>query len=104
MMIRLKELREAHDLSVKDMCARLGVADSRYRKWESGTNGMPLDYALQCCSIFRCTLDDLAGRKPTPLSDDERHLLDLFRRCSLKGREFMIETARTTASLFPKDL
>ena len=33
-MIRLRELREARDLSVKDMCRKLGVDDSRYRKWD----------------------------------------------------------------------
>lgn len=57
-MIRLRELREARDLSVKDMCRKLGVDDSRYRKWESGKNGLPLEYSLMCCIllayVFRC--------------------------------------------------
>ena len=61
-MIRLRELREARDLSVKDMCRKLGVDDSRYRKWESGKNGLPLEYSLMCCDILHCSLDELSGR------------------------------------------
>ena len=63
-MIRLRELREAAGLEVKDMCRKLGVADSRYRKWESGTNGVPLDYALMICDVLHCTLDELSGHTP----------------------------------------
>lgn len=101
MIIRLRELREARGLTVRDMCAKLDVADSRYRKWESGTNGMPLDYALQCCSIFHCTLDDLAGRKPHTASPDEQRLLELYRRCSPTGKVYAMQVVETTAALMP---
>ena len=43
-MIRLRELRELRGYTVKDMCRILNVSDSRYRKWESGTNEIPLDF------------------------------------------------------------
>ena len=99
-MIRLRKLREANHLEVKDMCRKLDVADSRYRKWESGTNGMPLDYALMACDVLHCTLDELSGHSTQQLSSDERYLVDLFRQCNEKGREFMLDTARTTAKLF----
>jgi transcriptional regulator with XRE-family HTH domain len=99
-MIRLRELREAAGLEVKDMCRKLGVADSRYRKWESGTNGVPLDYALMICDVLHCTLDELSGHTPKVLTEDERHLLDLYRACSPQGRETMLAMAETTAQLF----
>ena len=99
-MIRLRELREAAGLEVKDMCRKLGVADSRYRKWESGTNGVPLDYALMICDVLHCTLDELSGHTPKVLTEDERHLLDLYRSCSPRGRETMLAMAETTAQLF----
>ena len=100
-MIRLRELREQNGYSVKEMCIKLGVDDSRYRKWESGTNGLPLEYSLACCDIFHCTMDELAGRTPLSMSADERRLLDLFRSCSAAGREYMLSIAETTAGLFP---
>lgn len=102
-MIRLRELREQSGYSVKEMCTKLGVDDSRYRKWESGTNGLPSDFAMMCCDIFRCSMDELAGRTPLSMSADERRLLDLFRSCSPAGREYMLGIAETTARLFPKE-
>ena len=99
-MIKLRELRDAAGLEVKDMCRKLGVADSRYRKWESGTNGVPLDYALMICDVLHCTLDELSGHTPKVLTEDERHLLDLFRACSQQGREYLTQVAEVTANMF----
>lgn len=99
-MIKLRELREGYGYTVREMCAKLGVDDSRYRKWEAGTNNLPLDYSLMCCEIFHCTLDELAGRVPLSFSSDERKLLDLFRSCNAQGRELMIALAATTAAMF----
>lgn len=102
-MIRLREMRESVGLEVKDMCRKLGVADSRYRKWESGTNGMPLDFAMHACDIFHCTLDELSGYSPKVLSEDERYLLDLYRGCNDKGRESLLQMAEVTAGLFGEE-
>lgn len=102
-MIRLRELREAAGLEVKDMCRKLDVADSRYRKWESGTNGVPLEYALMMCDVLHCTLDELSGHAPKVLTEDERHLLDLYRGCNDKGRESLMQVAEVTAGLFGRD-
>lgn len=99
-MIRLRELREAAGLEVKDMCRKLGIDDSRYRKWESGRNGMPLDFAMQVCDILHCTLDELSGHSPKTLSEDERRLLALYRACGEKGRESLMNVAEVTARLF----
>lgn len=108
-MLRLRELRERRGYSVKDMCRILGVDDSRYRKWESGTNGLPLDYSLACCDALHCTLDDLAGRSSVveynagKLSDDEQVLVDLYRKCSQKGRELLIQVATATYGVFGRE-
>ena len=55
MNLRLRELRESQGISVATMIERLGVKDSRYRKWESQAAAMPLEYAMRCCSILHCT-------------------------------------------------
>ncbi len=102
-MIKLRELRDAAGLEVKDMCRKLGVADSRYRKWESGTNGVPLDYALMICDVLHCTLDELSGHTPKVLTEDERHLLDLYRACSQQGREYLTQVAEVTANMFGRE-
>ena len=108
-MIRLRELRELRGYTVKDMCRILNVSDSRYRKWESGTNEIPLDFSLACCDALRCSLDDLAGRSSvveynaSKLSDDEQRLVDLYRRCPQKGRELLIKVATATYGVFGRE-
>lgn len=106
-MLRLREFREASGLSVRDMCQKLGVEDSRYRKWESGTNGLPLDFAFGCCDIFHCSLDELSGRDPLTLSGDERELLALYRGSNAQGREAILAVARASSGMegkVPADL
>ena len=95
MILRLRSLREAQGLSVKDMCSRLGVADSRYRKWESGTNGLPVDYAIACCSILHCTLDELCGRVGMSLDEGERELLSLYRSATPELRSAALAVLRS---------
>lgn len=99
MILRLRELREANGLEVKDMCRKLDVADSRYRKWESGTNGLPMEYAMMCCSILHCTLDELAGRVEENLTTDERELLSLYRAANDQGRAGIMALARSQVGM-----
>lgn len=81
MNLKLRELREARGLTPRQMYERLGVQDSRYRKWESQAAMIPLDYAIRCADVLHCTLDELVGRKPIQqpsTSTDERRLLDAW--------------------------
>ncbi len=108
MGIRLRELREKQGLSVAQMIERLGVKDSRFRKWESEAAAMPLEYAIKACSILHCSLDELSGRSvpvdveydSSHIVEDERRLLDLYRKCSRQGREYLLQVAEVTAGLF----
>lgn len=100
MGIRLRELREKQGLSVAQMVERLGVKDSRYRKWESESAAMPLEYAIRACSILHCTLDELSGRSPISLAADEQRLLDLYHQCTPQGRLYLMGVADVTAKLF----
>ena len=85
MNLRLRELREASGLKPRQMYERLGVQDSRYRKWESGTAAIPVDYAIMCCNILHCTLDELAGREPPKLTPAEHRLIALWRSTDERG-------------------
>ena len=100
MGIRLREIRERRGLSVSQMVDRLGVKDSRYRKWESEAAAMPLEYATRACTILRCSLDELSGRVVPALTEDEQKIIDLYHACSPKGREYLLQVAEVTASLF----
>ena len=89
MEIRLRELREAKGLKVSQMVQRLGVQDSRYRKWESNSAQIPLEFACRCADILQCTLDELAGRrvpeKPS-ITPEEQRVLDVYRATDERGR------------------
>lgn len=95
MKLRLRELRESQGISVATMIERLGVKDSRYRKWESQAAAMPLEYAMRCCSILHCTLDELTGRVQITLSDDERELVGILRNLDRNERELLMRVARS---------
>jgi len=103
MNLRLRELRESQNISVATMIERLGVKDSRYRKWESQSAAMPLEYAKRCCAILHCTLDELAGREQLTITADERELLTYYRRCNEKGRQYVLGVANVTALSFPEE-
>ena len=94
MEIKLKELRQAQGLSVAQMCARLGIQDSRYRKWESNSAQIPLAYAVSCCDILHCSLDELAGRSVPTMANDERELLALYRSTDRRGKASIMLVAR----------
>jgi len=100
MNLRLRELRESQHISVATMIERLGVKDSRYRKWESEAAAIPLEYAVRCCTILHCSMDELSGFKKLEISGEERELLTLYRACNDKGREYMLKVAEVTADMY----
>lgn len=99
MNLRLRQLRESQGISVATMIERLGVKDSRYRKWESQAAAMPLEYAMRCCSILHCTLDELSGRVQTELSDDEREIIRILRSLDKDDYRVLMKVARSFAGM-----
>lgn len=95
MNFKLRYLRERRGLSVRQMYERLGVKDSRYRKWESEAAAMPLEYAVEACEILRCSLDELLGLVVPAPSDDEQRLLDLYRSTDDRGRLVIMSVAES---------
>ena len=102
MQIRLRELRESRGLRVSQMIERLGVQDSRYRKWESNSAQIPLEYACMCADILKCSLDELAGRRvPSKPSIDsaEQHVIDCYRSTDARGKAAITRTAEGEAGV-----
>ena len=95
MELQLRFLRDKRGLSIKQMYQRMGVKDSRYRKWESGSAAMPLEYAAQASDILHCSLDEMAGRTAPSLTDDERRLLDYYRATDDRGRLAIMSVAES---------
>ena len=66
---RLKDLREDHDLSQKEMAKILHVNRSTYSLWEIGINIIPIKYLSQFADYFNCSIDYILG-----LSNDKNNI------------------------------
>ena len=102
MQIRLRELREGRNLTVAQMIQRLGIQDSRYRKWESNSAQIPLEYACMCADILKCSLDELAGRQmpdQPQIDTDEQYVIDCYRSTDARGKAAIMRTAEGEAGV-----
>lgn len=87
-MFAIKRMRENAGLSQQDAADALGETKRRYGGWEREEREINLRDAIRLADLFRCTLDELAGRPwPTKeLSPAERALLDTYRTANAQGR------------------
>lgn len=92
---RLKELREDHDLTQKQVAEMLYMHVTQYRRYETGERELPLSLAVLIAKTYRVSVDYLAGlTEPEPevrmetLTAEEKKLLAGYRRLSSfnKGR------------------
>ena len=68
MQLRIKDLREDHDLSQKQVAALLLCDQSLYSKYERGERVFPLEYAVKLSDYYKTSVDYLLGLtdEPTP--------------------------------------
>ena len=59
---RLKDLREDHDLSQKELADKLGYHTTTYQRWEESVHSIKLIDAINIADFFGVSLDYLAGR------------------------------------------
>ena len=85
-MLQLRAIRKRRGMDAKRLAALLGVKTDRVYAWETERAEIPLHFAIQCADIFRCSLDELAGRETPPMSDSARMVLELYERADATGR------------------
>lgn len=60
--LRLKDLREDHDLT-QDECAKIGyISKNSYIRYEKNERQIPLNIAIIYADYYKVSLDYLAGR------------------------------------------
>ena len=70
MRLRIRDLREDHDLKQKEVAAYLMCDQSLYSKYERLERALPLELAVKLAQYYDVTLDYLVGitaeKKPYP--------------------------------------
>ena len=99
MKTRLKELRAAAGYATAAQFAEyMNLSVHTYRKYEQGVIDLPIETAFAFADVFDCTLDELVGRTPPSveaLTQDERALLDCYRRCDSRDKAAVAQLAST---------
>lgn len=65
MWLRIRDLREDHDLTQKEVADYLICDQSLYSKYERGERPLPLEYANKLADYYGVSVDYLLGRTNT---------------------------------------
>lgn len=105
MDIQLMKLRKAAGYSNRDEFAeKLGVNKYTYRSWESGTAMMNIQQVCMCATALGCTPNDILGwdeeetDESTPMTDDEREVVENYRQSSPDLQKSIATVARLAAN------
>ena len=59
---RIRELREDHDLTRREVAEMLGMSQTGYSKYETGTNDIPTAVLIKLADFYKTSVDYLLGR------------------------------------------
>lgn len=63
MKLRLREIREKHDLTVREMAKKMKISKSYYSAFETGEKVIPLNHLINFCNLFHLSIDYVLGIK-----------------------------------------
>ena len=59
---RIRDLREDHDLTQKQVAQLLGMSQTGYSKYETGENDIPTTVLIKLADFYKTSTDYLLGR------------------------------------------
>ena len=59
---RIRDLREDHDLTQKQIAQMLGMSQTGYSKYETGENDIPTQILIKLADFYQTSIDYLLGR------------------------------------------
>lgn len=59
----LKEKREEHRMTQEDLAQRIGVTRQNINSYETGYKVPPLRVVVAAADLFRCSTDEMIGRR-----------------------------------------
>lgn len=63
---RIRDLREDHDLTQKQIAGILGMSQTGYSKYETGENDIPTAILIQLADYYDTSIDYLLGQTKNP--------------------------------------
>lgn len=63
---RIREMREDHDMTQKDVAERLGMKQPQYFRYEQGFRDVPTDILIRLAEMYDVSIDYLLGRTNNP--------------------------------------
>lgn len=91
---RIRELRKQHKLTLKELGAKMGVAENTMSQYELGRRQPDQETIVKLAHYFGVTVDYLLGGDPPEnpsVSQQEYQLIELFREMTPDERG-MVET------------
>lgn len=97
--MRLKEVRQQHKMTQRQVAEMLGIPVRTYQNYERGVNDPDTDVLLELADYFDVTVDYLVGYSniahatSISLTADESHLIDTYRTLDEPGKKAVITLA-----------
>ena len=63
---RMRDLREDHDKTQKQIAEVLGTSQTMYARYERGANELPLHHLLSLCELYKVSADYILGLSDNP--------------------------------------
>lgn len=60
----MRELREDHDLTQRQLAQALGTTQQVYSRYEKGENELPIRHLITLCRYYRVSADYFLGLAP----------------------------------------
>lgn len=60
---RLRDLREDHDLTQREIAEILGTSQTMYARYERGANELPIRHLIRLADFYSVTTDYILGRQ-----------------------------------------
>ena len=63
---RIRDLREDHDLTQRQLAARLQMTQTQYFRYEQGYRDIPSDSLIRLADLYQTATDYILGRTDDP--------------------------------------
>lgn len=96
-MVMIKEIRKSRGLTAKELGERIDKAESTISLYESGKREPDFETLLKMGEVLNCSVDSLLGNN-TALTNEEEHILWLFRQFAPDRKDAVIQLVSTFLS------